>query len=555
MATRYVLNGNDSGSNSLRAVLALSSDGDTIVILPAITTITLQTGIEINIGVTIVGHGSSTCRIIREPGYFPNDPCFYVSAGVVVISGLTIYQFITTGGSNEGGGIRNEATLTLTDVIISECSSDLGGGLYNTSTVTISDSEFVNNYALNGGGGLFNEGGTVSLTDTDFNANTCDLNGGAGILDSNNGTVTCTRCNFDGNSAVGLGGAIYAPVGITLTCVDCGFYRNHATTSGTTLYLPNNPTVSLTRCTVAYTVAHHAMVVRLGTTTIESCTFSKNDGGAAIAILQFGALDIQHSTVVANSQGIATDGSGCVITCQNTIVAGNSSSDLNLLPAEFTSNGYNIFGTNDSGITLAAGDTTGVAATSLLISALADNGPYTLTMALAFNSPAVNKGTNAGAPATDQRGQPRINSDLIDIGAYEFQASTNESGAGVVAGSVACYMCYGVSRPSGMALTLLSNLLKVYDPMADTSPQTLLNDGRCYQCFGPLSASDTMMLSLLSKLVDATAAAGSGGLTGVGDPEGVVTASPGATYLNTTDDSFWVKETGTGNTGWIELIA
>lgn len=44
------------------------------------------------------------------------------------------------------------------------------------------------------------------------------------------------------------------------------------------------------------------------------------------------------------------------------------------------------------------------------------------------------------------------------------------------------------------------------------------------------------------------------GLSGSGSPEGAVTASPGATYLRTSDESFWVKKTGTGNTGWIQLI-
>ena len=44
------------------------------------------------------------------------------------------------------------------------------------------------------------------------------------------------------------------------------------------------------------------------------------------------------------------------------------------------------------------------------------------------------------------------------------------------------------------------------------------------------------------------------GLAGAGSPEGVVTANPGRTYLNTTDEGFWVKKTGTGNTGWINLI-
>ena len=40
-----------------------------------------------------------------------------------------------------------------------------------------------------------------------------------------------------------------------------------------------------------------------------------------------------------------------------------------------------------------------------------------------------------------------------------------------------------------------------------------------------------------------------------GSPEGVVTAVPGVTYLNSTADSLWIKKSGTGNTGWLQLIA
>lgn len=48
---------------------------------------------------------------------------------------------------------------------------------------------------------------------------------------------------------------------------------------------------------------------------------------------------------------------------------------------------------------------------------------------------------------------------------------------------------------------------------------------------------------------------GTGGLTGSGSPEGVVTAEPGAVYLDTTNNSLWIKRTGSGNTGWIQLLA
>jgi hypothetical protein len=48
---------------------------------------------------------------------------------------------------------------------------------------------------------------------------------------------------------------------------------------------------------------------------------------------------------------------------------------------------------------------------------------------------------------------------------------------------------------------------------------------------------------------------GSGGLAGAGSPEGVTTATPGTTYLDTVANAFYVKATGSGNTGWIPLIA
>jgi hypothetical protein len=41
---------------------------------------------------------------------------------------------------------------------------------------------------------------------------------------------------------------------------------------------------------------------------------------------------------------------------------------------------------------------------------------------------------------------------------------------------------------------------------------------------------------------------------GAGTPEGAVTANPGSTYMRTNGGagtSFYVKESGTGNTGWV----
>lgn len=61
---------------------------------------------------------------------------------------------------------------------------------------------------------------------------------------------------------------------------------------------------------------------------------------------------------------------------------------------------------------------------------------------------------------------------------------------------------------------------------------------------------------ILGALNDGAAAAGGGGAIAPGgvDPEGVVVGNPGQTYFNTANNTFWVKSTGTGDTGWIQLI-
>lgn len=66
---------------------------------------------------------------------------------------------------------------------------------------------------------------------------------------------------------------------------------------------------------------------------------------------------------------------------------------------------------------------------------------------------------------------------------------------------------------------------------------------------------------ILQRILGATIAGGGGGggggsgtgqsgMVGVVDPEGVATATPGTAYLNTATNQFWIKHSGSGNTGW-----
>jgi len=73
---------------------------------------------------------------------------------------------------------------------------------------------------------------------------------------------------------------------------------------------------------------------------------------------------------------------------------------------------------------------------------------------------------------------------------------------------------------------------------------------------GTTSLSSDSEQRSLWKLVDLGASGGSGGAgtySGVGSPEGVVTAAPGAIYTNTAGE-LWAKETGVGSTGWVKYI-
>lgn len=85
-----------------------------------------------------------------------------------------------------------------------------------------------------------------------------------------------------------------------------------------------------------------------------------------------------------------------------------------------------------------------------------------------------------------------------------------------------------------------------------TDSQTLLSQAKCYICLG-ITLAEALELALLAQIINGGGVAG-GGLTGVVNPEGNVTGVPGQTYWNSANQSFWIKNSGTGNTGWVQLI-
>jgi len=243
---------------------------------------------------------------------------------------------------------------------------------------------------------------TISgLTLSGGNTTFTNYNNGGAI--SNSGNLTVDRCTISNNSAWWCGGIL--------------------SYSGT-VYITNS-TITGNNAT-GYNSG--GLEVNGGTVNVINSTISGNTGKSGGGIqVQNGTLNITNSTISNNT---APSGGGIIwfngtINVKNSIIAGNIVTTTG--PDYFgtvISQGNNLIGKTDGSSGWVASDLTGTIAAPLnpLIATLANNGGTTYTQALLPGSPAINAGTNTGAPATDQRNIARILP--TDIGAFESQGFT-----------------------------------------------------------------------------------------------------------------------------------
>lgn len=82
---------------------------------------------------------------------------------MVELEDLTIRKGLAFGADNRGGGIRNDGTLEMRRVVVSECEALHGGGVANFGTLDLFDGAVIReNTATSGGGGL--DAGQNSVT-------------------------------------------------------------------------------------------------------------------------------------------------------------------------------------------------------------------------------------------------------------------------------------------------------------------------------------------------------------------------------------------------------
>ena len=498
-----------SGKTSLRAAIMQANyapDPDTILLGAETYTLTLGPAgdydalygdLDIHTDITIIG-ADMTGTVIDMDGI---DRVFHLQEDIADLTltdltiqggntgdkggGVFVAQYeakftasrvlITGNIAKDGGGIFNEGTTTLTDVVISnngDASTDEGGGIYNEETAVLTRVTISGNHA-DFGGGIHNDSAASSLTLTNvtisgntavdmgggmhtqalvtilnsaFTSNTA--NEGGGIYKDGSDDLFLTDVTLSGNTAVDTGGGLFHKDGTA--------HLNRVTISGNQairgggIHNESNDDLFLTDVTVSGNTAGDTgggLYHKDGTAHLNSVTISGNQavnrGGGIhnesnddlfltnvtvsgnIAGDTGGGMHTQDDVSILNSTFTSNtahgSGGGIAVTAhtaniQNTIVAGNQADVSNPdVSGIFNSLGHNLIGDDNGGSGFIGSDITGESAQ---LDPLADNGGFTLTHALQSGSSAIDPAGLSGAPTFDQRGTAR--DATPDIGAFEF---------------------------------------------------------------------------------------------------------------------------------------
>jgi hypothetical protein len=316
-----------------------------------------------------------------------------------------------------GGGVVIHGAGDITNSTISSNHAGAGGGIYFVTAFTtdskfnISSSLFSGNQAAGEGGGIYNNGGLLGVTDSTFSANIASAGLGGGIFNNSNfSLMNISGSTFTENVGL-IGGGIY-----------------------------NAGTANIVNSTISGNMSSHESVLAAG---------MRNDGlltlfGSTIAYNR----PLDPGTIADSLAGVGLEtggeGGGTSVLIQNIIAENTQYGGADVIGYEGSvdpSSAYNLVG-NVNGTFPALDDQVNgnivgedIAVIHPNLGPLAFNGGPTKTHALLPGSPAINAGDPnlmpgiGGVPTYDQRGAPyaRVSGGRADIGAYEVQGAATPS--------------------------------------------------------------------------------------------------------------------------------
>jgi hypothetical protein len=339
---------------------------------PSGATIAIAAG-TYNEDLTIPGTGAATSLRLRGAGFGTTiidgahrGTVVTIGSGIsVAIIGAAITDgdaLEQDGGVGDGGGIKNDGSLTLSHSAVSNNQANRGGGIWNDNggTVKLHDSIVSDNAVLLGldggyGGGIYNLGtttlnrstvsgndaagqaafdggitnaGTMRLSKTTVSDN--DASHGAGGIDNQSaGTMKLSKSAVTGNRTLDGAGGINNGGTMTLT-------ESEVTDNSTDLIaggISNSGTMKLFRSTVSGNTNYNdgGGITNAGTITLTNSEVTDNsagfDGGG---IYNSGTATLFGSIVTGNTAGRDGGGvynSGGLVKLSNSTVTGNSPDD------------------------------------------------------------------------------------------------------------------------------------------------------------------------------------------------------------------------------------
>ncbi len=379
--------------------------------------------------------GERGARIQAERGAL-----MYVAPGATIfLAGCRLFDGVA---SSYGGGIYlDHATAILHGVSLHAFAGIDGGGLYNNEgTVVITRSVGGGSAAQRNGGLFYNRGGTVTISG---GLGSGDAGEFGGSLYSDGGTVNVDWALFVGAGVAATGGGIFLTNGSSVRMSRTNVRGNQATESGAGLYIESGSVVAT------------------------QCSFADNTAGGpggGVYIAEGNSASFINCTLTANSAELGGGlyvAPGASATIGNTILAGNAGQgEFADLWGGVTSLGHNLLGIAPPGMTAFLQGALGAPLDPMLSfhELYPNTGRIINLHLLETGSPAIDMGDNnllahpdfIGSVCKDAADVPRVRNGVIDIGAVEFQAGTEQE------------PCAGHSAdPRDTGIINLSNLLRM----------------------------------------------------------------------------------------------